>query len=165
MLRLRCDDKDQVGVAQFDCLLLETDRATLLVNGDRYINTEVCCGIGLSVTHQRYQSINQQVKRPQRLGAKHPTTVAHHRRPCHPSPPHQTHQTLNVIPPHPHSHPSINHTNTSKKLHQDHNVQILRPHPPLRPHQDRLRRLLPVRCFSPKRMRRRRNLGDGEDGS
>jgi hypothetical protein len=43
-------------------------------------------------------------------------------------------------------------------------VQILRPHVPLRPHQDGLRGLLPVRSPRAAPLLRRRNLGNGQDG-
>lgn len=42
--------------------------------------------------------------------------------------------------------------------------QILRPHPPVRPHQDGLRRVLPLSGADAEAMRPRGDLGDGEDG-
>lgn len=76
-----------------------------------------------------------------------------------------------VIPPFPPtSSQPTNHSSVQTQQHHNssrprNNVQILRPHPPLRPHQDRLRRLLSLGRSSATRMRRRRNLGDGQDGS
>lgn len=43
-------------------------------------------------------------------------------------------------------------------------VQILRPHPPLRPHQDRFRRFVPVRGADAACLQEWRDLGDGQDG-
>ena len=53
--------KGQVGVRNLDCLLLETDRQAMLVNGDRCIKSEVCCGIGLAVIQSTTASIHQSV--------------------------------------------------------------------------------------------------------
>lgn len=51
-----------------------------------------------------------------------------------------------------------------KPTFDSYHVQILRPHPPMRPHQNSLRGLLPQRGSSPETLRERRHLGDGEDG-
>lgn len=61
-----------------------------------------------------------------------------------------------------HQHSAIKfHPANYPHLPQD--VQILRSPPPLRPHQDRLRRLLPSRRFGAEAVRQRRDLGDRQD--
>jgi hypothetical protein len=76
-----------------------------------------------------------------------------------PPPPRTTQLNTNLTPAQPTNQP----THPNRNRNRNH-VQILRPHAPVRPHQDGLRRLLPVRRSRAAALRRRRNLGNGQDG-